>query len=273
MCSDVSIKKNPSGELFNTTSDATKTGYFFVLCVAGRVTLECHSLTEDIPPCSIVLVPCSMDGCVLKAGAGFEGFSVFLSRVYLDSFHLNVDNSCLWDMAADIQICQLKKQKCDSIATYMEALHDSLTEENSCFRSELVFSAARALTCRMLLAVSASFATLPDRNSHDRREQLVKAFLALIQEHGSRQRCLEFYASELCISPKYLSFVVSKCTGRKALSWIEEYAINRACSMLKSTDLSINQISDVLNFSSPSDFCRYFRKRTGVTPRAFRLMK
>lgn len=43
--------------------------------------------------------------------------------------------------------------------------------------------------------------------------------------------------------------------------------------MLKSTDLSINQIAEALSFSSPSDFCRYFRKRTGKTPRSFRMDK
>lgn len=40
--------------------------------------------------------------------------------------------------------------------------------------------------------------------------------------------------------------------------------------LLKTTDMSINQISDALNFQSPSDFCRRFRRCTGLTPRHYR---
>lgn len=95
--------------------------------------------------------------------------------------------------------------------------------------------------------------------------------MSLIHENGTKHRDLEFYADKLCISPKYLSHVVSKVTGRKCLSWIEDFTINKARQLLKSTDLSISQISYELNFAAPTDFCRYFRSRTGISPKQYRL--
>lgn len=95
--------------------------------------------------------------------------------------------------------------------------------------------------------------------------------MSLIHENGTKHRDLEFYADNLCISPKYFSHVVSKVTGCKCLSWIEDFAINKARQLLKSTDLSISQISYELNFAAPSDFCRYFRTRTGISPKSYRL--
>lgn len=81
---------------------------------------------------------------------------------------------------------------------------------------------------------------------------------------------MEFYADALCLSAKHINFAVRKVTGVNAMKWIQRYTVLRARSMLKTTGLSINEISDSLNFSVPSDFGKYFKKFTGYSPSAFR---
>ena len=96
-------------------------------------------------------------------------------------------------------------------------------------------------------------------------------FIRLVQARCLEHRDLDYYARELCITPKYLSRIVSKVAGKKALLVIQENVIAEAESLLKEGKYNVQQISDLLHFPSPSYFCRYFRKATGLTPREYML--
>ena len=85
-----------------------------------------------------------------------------------------------------------------------------------------------------------------------------------------RHRDLSYYANKLCKSAKYLSRVIMEATGRSATDWIERCVIMDAKAQLSSTQKRISEISDDLNFASPSFFGKYFKRLTGLSPRAFR---
>lgn len=108
----------------------------------------------------------------------------------------------------------------------------------------------------------------------DNREKSVgritEKFLSLVQQHFKKERFLEFYASELDVSSKHLSRTVKEATGFSAVDWIDRFVILEAKVLLKSTTMSIQQISDELNFTSQSFFGKYFKKHTGRSPKEFR---
>ena len=79
-----------------------------------------------------------------------------------------------------------------------------------------------------------------------------------------------FYAGILCLSAKHVNLAVKSVTGENAMKWIERYTILNAKSMLKTSLLSVSEISDRLNFPAVSDFGKYFKKHTGYSPREFR---
>lgn len=111
-----------------------------------------------------------------------------------------------------------------------------------------------------------------DRRTRVPREMTVtQDFIRLVQARCLEHRDLDYYARELCITPKYLSRIVSKVAGKKALLVIQENVVAEAESLLKEGKYNVQQISDLLHFPSPSYFCRYFRKATGLTPRAYML--
>ena len=111
-----------------------------------------------------------------------------------------------------------------------------------------------------------------DRRTRVPREMTVtQDFIRLVQARCLEHRDLDYYARELCITPKYLSRIVSKVAGKKALLVIQENVIAEAEALLKEGKYNIQEISDLLHFPSPSYFCRYFRKATGQTPRAYML--
>lgn len=99
---------------------------------------------------------------------------------------------------------------------------------------------------------------------------LAEAFLNLVETEYRRHRDLSYYANRLCKSSKYLSRVVKETTGRSATDWIERCVIMDAKAQLTSTKKRISEISDDLNFASFSFFGKYFKRLTGLSPKAFR---
>ena len=99
---------------------------------------------------------------------------------------------------------------------------------------------------------------------------LSKEFLALVKKHFREERQLKFYADKMCITPRYLSRVVKECTQFSAADWIERFVVLEARALLKSTNMTVQQISDELNFPSQTFFGKYFKRRVGLSPKEYR---
>ncbi|WP_176767689.1 AraC family transcriptional regulator [Daejeonella rubra] len=99
-----------------------------------------------------------------------------------------------------------------------------------------------------------------------RKEQLTVDFLMLIAEHFRKEKRIHFYANLLCITPKHLSHVVKKVTGKTPGAFIHEMIINEAKALLSAHVLNVGQIAAELKFSDQSFFGKYFKKYAGTSP-------
>ena len=100
--------------------------------------------------------------------------------------------------------------------------------------------------------------------------KLSKSFIVLVDRYHRQKRFLDFYAERLGISSKHLSRTVKRYTGIASVDWIEHYTISDAKILLRTTNLSIKEIAERLNFSSQSFFGKYFKKYEGISPKDFR---
>lgn len=103
-----------------------------------------------------------------------------------------------------------------------------------------------------------------------RQEALVENFLNDVQDYFKAKREIKFYADRLYVTPKYLSKVIKQHNGMSAKQWIDDYVIWEAKSLLKSTNMTVQQISDELNFASQSFFGKYFKRSVGLSPLEYR---
>ena len=113
------------------------------------------------------------------------------------------------------------------------------------------------------------FLNREEKKAGSKNRYLTNRFFADVESNFKTNRKISFYAQKLGITPKYLSFLVAKETGRTATRWIEEYTLLEAKKMLRSGKMTIYQIAYELSFSTPSHFGTFFRKHTGKTPKEF----
>ena len=78
------------------------------------------------------------------------------------------------------------------------------------------------------------------------------------------------YAELLYITPNHLNALCKDHLGIPAGELIRNRIILEAKRLLINQDLSISEISYVLNFNDNSYFTKFFKKQVGVTPEEFR---
>ena len=109
-----------------------------------------------------------------------------------------------------------------------------------------------------------------DRQSQTREQRLFTDFIALVSEYAPVHHTIDFYASRLCITPRYMSTIIRQVSGKSAKQWIDDALVTRIKIDLKHTDKPIARIADDMNFPNPSFMTKFFKRMTGMTPRSFR---
>lgn len=95
---------------------------------------------------------------------------------------------------------------------------------------------------------------------------LYQKFIDLLVSLTFKPHEMAFYASELAVTPKYLSQVCKAQSGKTANEWIRDYIMNDAHRYLTSSDFTIKEIASRLGFSNFSFFCQSVKRFWGKTP-------
>lgn len=151
---------------------------------------------------------------------------------------------------------------------YYSLIVSHLKQKEAPYCKEIIQSLIRVL----YYEVSGIFSShQPDKDSlGTRQDELFAKFLNCVGEHFKKERSVSFYAEQMCVTPKYLSSVVKQVSNKTAGEWIADYVIFEAKTLLKTTGMSVQEISYELNFPNQSFFGKYFKERTGSTPGQFR---
>ena len=109
------------------------------------------------------------------------------------------------------------------------------------------------------------------RKIPERCEIVFEDFIKELNLFNGTKHSLSFFAQRLNLTPNYLSCRVKEYSGRTATEWIEESVILEAKTMLKHTNLTIQEIAYKLNFPTQTFFGKYFKRITGISPKQYRM--
>jgi len=91
-----------------------------------------------------------------------------------------------------------------------------------------------------------------------------------IHENFDGPLSLHAVAREARMSGNYLSEKFRNVTGINFVRYVGRVRIERACALLRESDLRISEIAFAVGFQSLSQFNRAFKKLVGQSPRDFR---
>ena len=166
----------------------------------------------------------------------------------------------------DNPVVPLDEEALEGMIAYFNMMKRVIHIEDHPYRLEV----ARYLTLAFFYGAGHYFHKLDNNKNKSHHEMLVEKFLKMVQTYHKEERGLDFYAGKLCVSTKHLSKVISAVSGKPASDWIDEHVALEAKALLKSTNMTIEQISDELNFPSQSFFGKYFKRVTGMSPSEYK---
>ena len=123
------------------------------------------------------------------------------------------------------------------------------------------------LIIRLMRSTALSVPAQPQQISANRQCAAVKRY---IDQHFKETLTLDQLAEEAHMNKFYLSHAFKQEFGVSPINYLISCRIEESKYLLAETDLSISQIAQLLNFSSPSYFSQVFRRTQGVSPVEFR---
>lgn len=249
-------------------------GVAFAICIQGRGRIKVNFREYDLEKNTILtILPLFVTEIVEKSDDLFMEFLIFSPDFLTDMpTASNIDISKHLLMSSCIGITQ---DECDSLLEF----HSFIAKQYRRRDHPLLIPMIKGMLYALLSEIGGIYARIYAETesvrdtASSRQDDMVYRFFRLLLEHHKREKTLEFYASKMCLTPKYLSTVIKERTGRTAFVWINELLIASAKYLLKTTDMTILQLSEELNFPNPSFFGRFFKKHTGMTPVQYRESK
>ena len=247
-----------------------------VICTSGKAQAQMNGIQMEVHKNQIAIIPQNVTVTDVMISPDFDLKGLFLTNRILRSF-LN-EKISIWNDMMYIHRQHIVTMDEDEILFYTH-FYDMLTlaiergKENP-YHTEIIQALLRSAilglcgTMKWMLSPGNQLST--DHNPLSTSDSYFQRFLDLLHASDVKHRTVEAYANDLCISPKYLTTICKKNSGKTANEWIKEHVLEDIRYYLKQTDLSMKQICDRLGFPNPSFFGKFVKDHFGMTPMEFR---
>lgn len=237
------------------------------ICLEGNACgrIDMRPYTIKAPAISITMPGQVMEH--ISSSSDFSGIFILMSSGFTGDL-LPSDQATAFLSVRNRPVIELTQNQLASIMEYCSTVRRVINTRDNPNSMAIV----RHLTIAFFYGLGYYFHKAQSANTEKktREEILLQNFLEKVRIFHNRERRIDFYADQLHLTPKYLSRVIKNYSGKSAAEWIDDYVILTAKALLKSTDMTIQQISDELNFPSQSFFGKFFKRLTGVSPKTFR---
>lgn len=199
----------------------------------------------------------------------FRGYIIVRSKQYSELLAIDLQKAIpLFLAIKNNPHFPLKKDELEILKEQYFSLKKFVHQEESTYRYEITKHLSLAFFYYTIDILLRSQESNTDKKT--KQESLFDSFYKYVQLYYKQERELGFYAYKLCLTPKYLSSVIKNTTGKSANEWIDSHVILEAQVLLKSSKMTILQISEELNFPSQSFFGKYFKRHVGMSPKEYK---
>ena len=243
--------------------------YTFTLVLEGWLTIIYNGQELTLHPDDLYMYSPGLPVTIVSASDDYHGICLLADE------HTTIESPTVHDLVhiAYAPIVQLHEPKLKLSHDDVQRLGDKMREIRNYLHSDHIY---KEKILQMLYAVflldlqDAQEKAIPQRTVPQRVEEIFIGFLRLLPLHFAEHHDIGFYASQLNISTVYLSRVVRQVTGRTVIDYINQFLMMEASFLLRTSQLSVNQIAERLHFADLASFSKFFSRQKGMSPRDYR---
>jgi AraC-like DNA-binding protein len=242
-----------------------------ILILRGTLLLSLDYISYSVEANHLLIVMPAHIVRIDGSSGDMEGKILILDKMFLGECNVNLRSP---SMAAYMQLRKNPRmvfgaEEAAHLVGCFGLLEEKIGLRSHTFHREVMQNAILGFLlelAHLMVLKSGSYA----RPVLSRKEEIMSQFLQLLVQDAASHRSVGFYADKLCISPPHLSMVMKTLTGKPANKWIEEAVVVEAKVLLRSPHATVQGVAEALHFSDQSAFGKFFKKYTGLSPRAYR---
>lgn len=248
-----------------------------IICNEGCVNLQINTHHYHIDAPSLVIV---LPGSIISFVTGQEpGKSVFQLIALSDKFiqtqlHMRLGAWQIGHYFFLNPILKIKENDSYQFRLYLDLIDNLSADNPTIFKDEAIQNVLAAALYEILeqtIDKNKAQKEIDKTKIINDKECVIcrKFFESLIKDEG-KHRTVNYFANQLCYSPKHLWTMVNKVTGSSPLKIINEHTADRIKYHLIYSDMELTDIAQFFNFSNYSFFGKFVKKHLGECPRKYR---
>lgn len=161
----------------------------------------------------------------------------------------------------------IKLPENSNVAHYFELFYDEYTNEKEVYNQENTFRALHSIIFSKLERLK-QYQTIPLKSTDKLNNFLT--FKSLLEDNFNKSRNADFYANALNITYKHLNTICKDTIAVTAKQFIDQFVVLEAKRLLINSEIKSSELAYSLGFDEPTNFVKYFKKHTGLTPNNFK---
>lgn len=203
----------------------------------------------------------------------YSGYTLLIHPDFLRGYPLDhkIKNYGFFSYSANEALYLSEKER-QTIFSVFDNIKEELNSQIDDFSQDLVISYVEVLLNYSNRFYKRQFITRKAVN-HDlltRMEKLLDDYFDKEEQLKKGLPTVEYLATQLHLSPRYLSDVLRAVTGQNAQQKIHDKLIERAKEYLTATSWSVAEVAYQLGFEHPQSFSKLFKRKTQLTPVEFK---
>ena len=239
------------------------------LCTEGNAQFTIDTQRHDVKKNDIIVISDRHIIDDYTASDNTNGLAMMMSVNFFYEVINDVrDVSLLFLFSRNHPVVSLNEDEVQTFKEYFFFLKKKVADTTNHFKRDLV----RTMVLAMFYDLSNVIYRVQqvENKRQTRADDIFTRFIKLVEDNYKKERRVSWYAEQLTITPKYLSETVKSVSKHTPNEWIDKYVTLEARVLLKTSTLSIKEISDELNFPNQSFLGKFFKEHVGMSPSAYR---
>ena len=242
---------------------------FVALCLEGNARYMVDTIEYQAKKNDVIIINAGHVTNNYYLSDDCRGIAIMCSNSFFQEIIKEIHEvSTLFLFAQSHPMFHIKDQTAQTFLEYFYLIQQKVKDTSHRFRRELV----GVLLNAMLYDIGNEIyqLQLDTSKKQTRAEKIFNDFILLLQAHFKFERRVNWYASQMNITPKYLSESVKQVSKRPPNDWIDRFVTMEMRVLLKNSTLSIKEIADRLHFPNQSFMGKYFKEHVGMSPMKYR---
>ncbi len=249
-----------------------------IFCTAGQTQFEYDGTVVRIQKNDFFLYMAHSTASNFLASSDFDCRQIWFTRSELWNIEIynliSLADMSLLKLHPLVHLTDDDLKLCD---TYFQLLCNRIKSPASTLTSYIVRSLLGTMMLELLSIMRRNAEQTVEQvrqeryNSSLHKKRVIDNFMRLVEESDGRIRRVDEFATQLNITPKYLSTILKEVMNRRPSTYIQLYTLKAIERRLRFTDMTMQEISNDLNFPNPSFFGKYCKEHLGMTPLEYRM--